>query len=92
MSVDVEIYMSNIINFFRKNEKDLLNLVPKTMEEKFYQKIREVANTNFEKGNEVFLTQKQMIEICAELNGKPIVNKKIKALMVKTNFGFYSLN
>lgn len=92
MSVDVEIYMSNIINFFRKNEKDLLNLVPKTMEEKFYQKIREVPNTNFEKGNEVFLTQKQMIEICAELNGKPIVNKKIKALMVKTNFGFYSLN
>lgn len=65
MSVDVEIYMSNIINFFRKNEKDLLNLVPKTMEEKFYQKIREVVNTNFEKGNEVFLTQKQMIEICA---------------------------
>lgn len=92
MSVDVEIYMSNIINFFRKNEKDLLNLVPKTMEEKFYERIREVAITNFEKGEEVCLTQKQMIKICAELNGKPIVDKKIKAVMVKTNFGFYSLN
>lgn len=92
MSVDVEIYMSNIIKFFKKNEKDLLNLVPKTMEEKFYDRIREVAVSNSEKGEEVCLTQKQLIEICAELNGKPIIDKKIEGVMVKTKFGFYSLN
>lgn len=92
MSVDVEIYMSNIIKFFKKNEKDLLNLVPKAMEDKFYERIREVAILNSEKGEEVCLTQKQLIEICAELNGKPILDNKIKAVMVKTDFGFYSLN
>lgn len=92
MSVDVEIYMSNLIKFFKQNEKDLLNLVPKTMEQKFYERVREVAFSNFENGNDVTLTQKQMIEICAELNGKPINEKKLKAVMVKTPFGFYSLN
>ena len=92
MSVDVEIYMSNIIKFFKKNEKDLLNLVPKAMEDKFYERIREVAILNSEKGEEVCLTQKQLIEICAELNGKPILDKKINAVMVKTDLGFDSLN
>ena len=51
-----------------------------------------MAILNSEKGEEVCLTQKQLIEICAELNGKPILDKKIKAVMVKTDFGFYSLN
>ena len=92
MSVDVEIYMSNLIKFFKQNEKDLLNLVPKIMEQKFYDRIREVAFSNFEKGEDVTLTQKQMIEICAELNGKPINEKKLKAVMVETPFGYYSLN
>lgn len=43
MSVDVDIYMNNIIKFFKQNEKDLLNLVPKHKEDEFYDRIREVA-------------------------------------------------
>ena len=35
MSVDVEIYMNNLVKFFRENQKDLLNLVPKDKEEEF---------------------------------------------------------
>lgn len=92
MSVDVEIYMSNIIKFFTKNEKDLLNLIPKSMEQKFYNRIREVAIINHEKGIEVCLTQKQLIEICAELNGKKIKENKINDIIVQTPFGHYSLN
>ena len=42
MNVDVEIYMNNIVKFFKSNPKDLLNLVPKEREEDFYDKIREV--------------------------------------------------
>jgi hypothetical protein len=34
MSVDIEIYMSNIIKFFRENPKDLLNLIPKEIFQK----------------------------------------------------------
>lgn len=70
MSVDVEIYMNNIIKFFRENPNDLLNLVPKTKEEEFYSKLREVAFQNYEKGEEVSLTRNQMIEICAQIHGK----------------------
>jgi hypothetical protein len=70
MSVDVEIYMNNIIKFFRDNPNDLLNLVPKNKEEEFYRKLREEAFKNYEKGEEVNLTQRQIIEICAEIHGK----------------------
>ena len=70
MSVDVEIYMNNIIKFFRENPNDLLNLVPKNKEEVFYRMLREEAIKNYEKGEEINLTQKQIIEICAEIHGK----------------------
>jgi hypothetical protein len=68
MSVDVEIYMNNIIKFFRDNPKDLLNLVPKDKENEFYLKMKEQAFENYEKGDEIPLTQKQIILICVELN------------------------
>jgi len=68
MSVDVEIYMNNITKFFRDNPKDLLNLVPKDKENEFYLKMKEQAFENYEKGEEIPLTQKQIILICVELN------------------------
>jgi hypothetical protein len=75
MSVDVEIYMNNIVKFFRENPNDLLNLVPKTKEEEFYSKLREVAFQNYENGEEVNLTREQIIEICANIHGK---TKKVR--------------
>lgn len=93
MSVDVDIYMSNIIKFFKQHPKDLMNLVPLEKEDEFYQRIREVANENHEKGSEVGLTQKQLIDICRELNGKP-PEKKINTsnLFFRTNLGMICLN
>jgi hypothetical protein len=76
MSVDVEIYMNNIVKFFRENPNDLLNLVPKTKEEEFYSKLREAAFQNYENGEEVNLTQEQIIEICTNIHGK--TNKVVK--------------
>lgn len=94
MSVDVEIYMNNIIKFFRENPKDLLNLVPKSKEEEFYQKLRETAYRNYDKGEEASLTQNQIIEICVQLNGGPkkVSENSVSNLFVKTNFGEYCLN
>lgn len=92
MSVDVDIYMNNIIKFFRQNPKDLLNLVPKDKEEQFYVRIREVAFENVENGKEVSLTQKQLIEICKELNQKNIQPVEIPASFFKTKFGLICLN
>lgn len=93
MSVDIEIYMSNIVKFFRENPKDLLNLVPKNMEEKFYVKIKEVASSNYDDGKEIPLTQKQMIDICRELNGQ-VLEEKVKESKIfqTTKFGTICLN
>jgi hypothetical protein len=93
MSVDVEIYMNNITKFFKENPKELYNLIPEKKEKEFYDKVRNAAISNEEKGNEISLTQKQLLDICAELHGKSKVSPKvIRAIMVKTEFGYYSLN
>ena len=77
MSDDVEIYMNNLIKFFRENPKDLLNLIPKNKEDEFYIKIKEIAFQNYEKGEEAALTQPQLIDICRVLNGQ-VIGDKIK--------------
>ena len=95
MSVDVEIYMSNIMKFFRENPKDLLNLVPKNMEEKFYVKVKETALSNYDGGKEVPLTQKQMIDICRELSDaedRLNENLNIDGVFLITKFGNICLN
>jgi hypothetical protein len=92
MSVDVDIYMNNIIKFFKQNQKDLLNLVPKDKEEEFYVKIREVASDNVENGKEVSLTRVQLIDVCKELNQKKTEPIEIPATFMKTKFGLICLN
>jgi hypothetical protein len=97
MNVDVEIYMNNIVKFFKSNPKDLLNLVPKEREEDFYDKIREVAIENSDKGEDAPLTQKQMIDICVILNGKTpkedkVVEEKLESYIMGTKFGPIFLN
>ena len=97
MSVDVEIYMNNIVKFFKSNPKDLLNLVPKEKEDEFYDKIREVAIQNIDKGEDAPLTQKQMIDICVVLNGKTpkedkVNEEKLESYILGTKFGPIFLN
>jgi len=93
MSVDVEIYMSNIIKFFKQNPKDLLSLVPQDKEQQFYTKIREVAFYNHDQGKEITLTQNQLIEICKELNTKKISpDEQIVGVFWESKFGKICLN
>ena len=89
MNLDVEIYMNNVIKFFRENPNDLLNLVSKDREESFYIKIKEAAIKNYEKGEDVSLTQSQLLHLCSEIN-QPKENK-INATQ-KTIFGDLFLN
>jgi len=93
MNVDLEIYINNFIKFFKTNPKDLLNLVPKEKEQDFYRKIRERASLNLEEGLNVVLTQKQIIEICVDLNKNIKSNEIIETTVFKyTPFGFICLN
>jgi hypothetical protein len=97
MNVDVEIYMNNIVKFFKSNPNDLLNLVPKEKENEFYDKIREVAIENDDKGEDAPLTQKQIIDICVVLNGKTpkedkVIEDKLESYIMGTKFGPIFLN
>ena len=93
MSVEVDIYMNNIVKFFKENPKDLLNLVPKDKEDEFYDKIRKVAHNNYEKVEEAPLTQKQLIDVCVEINGKTSKKKpKLDDITFDTKFGKIFLN
>lgn len=92
MSVDVEIYLSNLIKFFKQNPKDLLNLIPQDKEEEFYSKVRVIANENYEDGKDAALTQKQFIEICKQLNTAPPKEEEIKLPFISSKFGVICLN
>ena len=68
MNVDVEVYLSGIVKFFKDNPKDLLSLVPKEKEDDFYLMIRKYSFENYDKGEDYVLTRNQILEICVQLN------------------------
>lgn len=68
MNVDVEVYLSGIVKFFKDNPKDLLSLVPKEKEDDFYSMIRKYSFENHERGEDFVLTRNQILEICVQLN------------------------
>lgn len=92
MSVELEIYINNVIKFFNKNPNDLSNLIPLEKKEEFFSKVREIAKTNVEKGDDPTLTRNQLIEVCLELNEKVPVVHITKNAIVSTKWGEYSLN
>jgi hypothetical protein len=93
MNVDVEIYVNNIVSFFKSNPKDLLSLIPKEREKEFYDKIREVAIQNDKKGEDAPLSKKQIIDICVLINKeKNIIEEKLESYMMNTKFGVIFLN
>lgn len=93
MNVDVEIYLSNFIKFFKSNPTDLLSLVPKEMEEEFYKEVKEVSIDNVNKGQDPQLTQKQIIDICVKLNSNnltqttKIENEEYVSYIIGTKMG-----
>ena len=70
MNVDVEVYISGLVKFFKENPKDLLSLVPKDKDRDFYRMLKEFSFENYKKGDDYVLTRKQILEICVQLNEK----------------------
>lgn len=82
--------MNNLIKFFKQNPKDLLNLVSEDKENDFYRLIKEAANINYEKGIDVALTQKQLLDICYNLQKTPSISKY--EMFLETKFGPICMN
>tara|TARA_R110000868_G_scaffold242870_4_gene498428 strand:+ start:1216 stop:1503 length:288 start_codon:yes stop_codon:yes gene_type:complete len=95
MSVDIEIYMAQLIEFFEKNPNDLMVLIGSLQKEEFYQKLRRKCEKNFEEGKDIVLTKEQIVETVVDL--KIVVTsdkdkKYLKNIVQKTSFGDIILN
>jgi hypothetical protein len=94
-NVDVDIYVNQLISFFDKNPNDLIDLIGDLLKESFYEKVREQCFKNIENGDEVSLTQKQIIDIVVELKrGHSLEDDfhKVKQVVQNTKFGLIFLN
>lgn len=92
-NIDIDIYINQLISFFDKNPNDLIDLIGETDKESFYEKIKEQCHKNMENGDEVSLTNKQLIDIVVSLKKDNIISEeKIMGVFQKTKFGLISLN
>lgn len=82
MNVDIEVYLSGIVKFFKDNPKDLLSLVPKDKEDDFYLMLRKYSCDNHEKGEDYVLTRNQILEICVQLNEKKRMEGSTKIIEI----------
>lgn len=94
MNVDVEIYIKNFINFFENNPNDLIELIGDELKEVFYNKVKEQCYKNLEVGEDIVLTQKQLIDIVVDIKkGKPDIGVLLtNGVFQKTKYGLISLN
>lgn len=93
--VDVEIYISQFITFFDNNPNDLIELIGDVLKDDFYDKVKQQSLENYDNGEDVSLTQKQIILIVVSLKqsqNKEFDIDKIKSVFVQTPFGQFSLN
>jgi hypothetical protein len=94
-NVDVDIYVNQLITFFDKNPNDLIDLIGDLLKESFYEKVREQCIKNSEIGDEVSLTQKQIIDIVVELKKVKSIDydkTKLYSIVQETKFGSIFLN
>jgi len=92
MNIDVQIYISQIKTFFDENPNELVSLIGDSEPEKFFIEMERVATENYEKGEDVQLTQKQMLEILVEMNMEERKTIETYAPISNTKFGTIYLN
>ena len=95
-SIDIDIYMNQLINFFENNPNDLMDLIGELDKDEFYILLKEQATLNYDKGEDVTLTQHQIIEVVVKLKKRDITNEKLVIIINKvfqsTNHGLIGLN
>lgn len=91
MNVDVQIYMSNLKQFFENNPNDLMSLIGDKNKDEFYNLVEKQVIENFEKGVDLELTKKQIIDIMLILT-KDENPKKIEKYIMKGKFVDIILN
>jgi|LakMenE01Jun11ns_1017448.scaffolds.fasta_scaffold9776075_2 hypothetical protein len=95
-NIDVEIYMSQFINFFETNPNDLIDLIGDLNKQEFYDLVKIQCEKNKSQGDDVTLTQDQIIDIVIKLKKVDVKNSKMVVIVDKvfqsTKFGLIGLN
>jgi hypothetical protein len=91
MNVDVQIYLSNFKSFFNNNPNDLINLIGDGDKNKFFEMVQKSVIENYEKGEDLELTKKQLIDIMLILT-KDRVEEKVENFILKGPYGDIFLN
>lgn len=94
-NIEVDIYLNQLVSFFDKNPNDLIDLIGESHKDKFFDKVREVCLQNVENGDDVTLTNQQLIDIVLEVKGAGMTKEEfevINKVFEKNKFGTFCLN
>lgn len=91
-NVDVEIYFSQFKEFFKENPSELKNLIGSGKPEDFFNEVYATVSRNYESGEELELTKKQIIEIVLKINQMGPHEKIPPQIFQNTKFGKIYLN
>ena len=91
--VEVDMYVNQFKVFFDKNPDDLTELIGDILVSDFYNEVKTQSSLNYENGDEVSLTQKQIINIVIKLKSpNKEIEDKVYTIFQNTNFGKICLN
>jgi len=91
MNVDVQIYLSNFKSFFNNNPNDLISLIGNNDKDKFFELVESAVTENYDKGEDLELTKKQLIDIMLILT-KDRVEERVENFILKGPYGDIFLN
>lgn len=91
MNVDVQIYLSNFKSFFNNNPNDLISLIGNNDKDKFFELVEGAVIENYDKGEDLELTKKQLIDIMLILT-KDRVEERVENFILKGPYGDIFLN
>jgi hypothetical protein len=93
-NVEIEIYMTNFVGFFKKNPDQLKMLIGNFDSDKFYEKVRNLATKNHEEEKEVAPTRQQMIDLLVSTNTERELSdiKKVVKPFMEHHMGKINLN
>lgn len=91
-NIDVEIYFSQLRGFFENNPNDLISLIGETDREVFYEKLRDIAYQNYEKGDDITLTNQQLMGAVMDIISLTKQQEKKLKTFFETKYGKVCMN
>ena len=91
-SVDIDIQVSQVISFFEKNPNELYVLIGDLDKDYFFKMIKETAQENHDKGEDINLTRSQMIDIVVKMHKEIKEQRVVNVPFMETPYGDICLN